>query len=222
MITRLPHWAFVAAGLLAVGAGIINVVGLLSFEHQFVTHLTGTTSLLGESLARGDIAGISRYAGLLAAFVMGCMLSGAIVRDSVLRLGRPYGVVLFVQSAALVGAAWLLESHHASGIYLLALCGGLQNAMVTTFSGSVIRTTHVSGMFTDLGIFLGHRLRGVPTDRRRLRLSLTVIGGFLAGGTVGALSFARWADFALLIPALGSASLAVAHEGVLLRRRRSR
>lgn len=220
MITRLPRWAFAAAGLLAFGAGVINVVGLLSFEHQVVTHLTGTTSLLGAAVARGDLAGMLRYAGLLLAFVAGCMLSGMIVRDSVLKVARPYGFVLFAQAAGLIAAALLLDAQHAAGLYLLALCSGLQNALVTTFSGAVIRTTHVSGMFTDLGIFLGHRLRGVAADARRLRLSLTVIGGFLAGGIAGALAFTRWSNFALLLPALGSASLAVAHEVVLLRRRR--
>ena len=42
--------------------------------------------------------------------------------------------------------------------------------MVSTYSGAVVRTTHLSGMFTDLGIFLGHFLRGLPVDMRRLRL----------------------------------------------------
>lgn len=220
MIRRLPGWAFAAAGLLAGGAGIINVVALLGFEHQAVTHLTGTTSLLGEALARADGAGALRFGGLVLAFVGGCVLSGAIVRDSVLQVGRPYGLVLLTQAVSLVAAALLLEARQGAGIYLLAVCAGLQNAMVTTFSGAAIRTTHVSGMFTDLGIYLGHRLRGVAADARRLRLSLTVIGGFLAGGITGALGFTRWSNFTLLIPAASSASLALAHEALQSRRRR--
>ncbi|HAI90280.1 MAG TPA: DUF1275 domain-containing protein, partial [Alcanivorax sp.] len=47
MLTRLPRWVEVGAFLLAFLAGSVNAVGLLGFSHQSVSHLTGTTSLLG-------------------------------------------------------------------------------------------------------------------------------------------------------------------------------
>ncbi|MEZ5485853.1 MAG: DUF1275 family protein, partial [Lysobacteraceae bacterium] len=53
MIDRLPTWVWSGAWLLAFVAGSVNVVGLLGFEHQAITHLTGNTSLLAESVARG-------------------------------------------------------------------------------------------------------------------------------------------------------------------------
>jgi len=79
---------------------------------------------------------------------------------------------------------------------------GLQNAMATTFSGAVVRTTHLSGMFTDLGIGLGHLLRGLPLQMRRLTLSGLIISGFLGGGIVGAWLFMHFRYDALLAPAL--------------------
>jgi uncharacterized membrane protein YoaK (UPF0700 family) len=109
----------------------------------------------------------------------------------------------------------------AAGIYVLAATCGLQNAMVTTFSGSVIRTTHVSGMFTDLGIYLGHKLRGIRADERRLRLSVLVISGFAGGGVVGAWAFARVGNYALLIPAATSFALALLHRAMLASRARA-
>ena len=51
MLTRLPRWVEVGAFLLAFLAGSVNAVGLLGFSHQSVSHLTGTTSLLGLALA---------------------------------------------------------------------------------------------------------------------------------------------------------------------------
>ena len=69
----------------------------------------------------------------------------------------------------------LLEHKSAYGMYATACACGLQNAMVSTYSEAVVRTTHVSGMFTDLGIFLGHALRGLPVDSRRLRLCLLFV-----------------------------------------------
>jgi uncharacterized membrane protein YoaK (UPF0700 family) len=218
VITKLPAWVFPAAWLLAFGAGVINVVGLLGIEHQFVTHLTGTTSQLGVALANADAPAVLRFSGLIGAFVAGCALSGFIVQDSTLRLGRHYGVALLVQALCLIVAAIWLQQGDGAAIYLLAGSCGLQNAMVTTFSGAVIRTTHVSGMFTDLGIFIGHKLRGIAPNTRRLRLSLCVICGFLIGGIAGALSYPHWASYALLIPAGCSAFLAGVHEYAQRRR----
>jgi uncharacterized membrane protein YoaK (UPF0700 family) len=57
-------------------------------------------------------------------------------------------------------------------------------------------------MFTDLGIGLGHLLRGLPLQLRRLTLSGLIISGFLAGGVIGAWLFVRWQYDALLVPAL--------------------
>ena len=72
--------------------------------------------------------------------------------------------------------------------------------MVSTYSGAVVRTTHLSGMFTDLGIFLGHAIRGLPVDWLRLRLCFLIISAFLCGGIAGALAFHRLGYAALFIP----------------------
>ena len=47
MTVHLPRWVWVGAISLACVGGMVNVVGYLGFEHQAVSHLTGTTSLLG-------------------------------------------------------------------------------------------------------------------------------------------------------------------------------
>ncbi len=88
MGVQLPRWVWVGAGLLACVAGMVNVVGYLSFEQQAVTHLTGTTTLLGEAVAKRDLHAISRLAGVALAFMAGAALSGMIVQDSTLKLGR--------------------------------------------------------------------------------------------------------------------------------------
>ena len=65
----------------------------------------------------------------------------------------------------------------------------------------MIRTTHLSGMLTDLGIGLGHALRGMPLQVRRLRLSALIVAGFLCGAAIGALLFRALEYRALLVPA---------------------
>lgn len=211
MITKLPRWVWTGAWILAFIAGIVNVVGLLGFEHQAITHLTGNTSLLAESIGNGDVKKLLHFGALIAAFVGGCALSGFILQGSVLRLGRRYGVVLLLVSLLLFASIPLLQQGRELGMYTAACACGLQNAMASTFSGSVVRTTHVSGMFTDLGIFLGHALRRMPVDAKRLRLSLLVISGFLCGGVAGTLLFQVMSYRALVLPATLTAIAALAY-----------
>ena len=208
---QLPRWVWVGAVTLACIAGMVNVVGYLGFEHQAVSHLTGTTSLLGAALAQGDWRAVVHLWGVLIAFCTGALLSGLIVQDATLRLGRRYGVVLALEAALLVAAVPLFERGSIWGALLAAMACGLQNAMATTYSGAVVRTTHLSGMFTDLGIGLGHLLRGMPLPMRRLTLSGLIISGFLGGGVLGAWFYRHWGYDALLAPALLTGSTGIGY-----------
>ena len=209
MITKFPRWVWPVAWGLAFVAGMVNVVGLLGFDHQAVTHLTGTTSLLGTALAAGHLTGATHYAAVIASFVAGAMLGGVLIGDDALHLGRRHGAAFAVETLLLCAAVPMLARQSLSGSYLAAAACGLQNAMSSAYSGGIVRTTHVSGMFTDLGIFLGHALRGVKVDRRRIRLCTVVITGFLAGGVAAGVLF-RWLDYGTLyLPTIATALAAL-------------
>jgi uncharacterized membrane protein YoaK (UPF0700 family) len=201
MGVQLPRWVWIGAGSLACIAGMVNVVGYLGFEHQAVTHLTGTTSLLGAAIAGGDLRATLHLLGVAVAFMTGAALSGIIIQDSTLRLGRRYGVTLTIESILLFAAVPLFKQQQIVGALLAAMACGLQNAMATTYSGAVVRTTHLSGMFTDLGIGLGHALRGMALPKRRLALSALIISGFFTGSVMGAWLFRRLGYDALIVPA---------------------
>lgn len=219
MGVQLPRWVWIGTAALACVAGIVNVVGFLGFQHQAITHLTGNTSLLGAALVAGDARATGHLAGSIVAFVAGAMLSGLIIQDSTLRLGRRYGVVLTLESLLLVAAVPLFQRHLAAGSLCAAMACGLQNAMATTYSGAVIRTSHLSGMFTDLGIMLGHALRGMPLARRRLGLCGLVIAFFFAGGLAGAWLFARFDYAALYLPAVLTGGTGLAYVAYRQRQR---
>jgi uncharacterized membrane protein YoaK (UPF0700 family) len=219
MITKLPRWVWTGAWALAFVAGMVNVIGLLGFDHQAITHLTGNSSMLAAALASADITGALHFTALIGAFVLGCAVSAFIIQDSTLQLGRRYGAALLLVSILLFVSVPLLTQASAYGMYTAACACGLQNAMVSTYSGAVVRTTHVSGMFTDLGIAVGHFLRGLPVDLRRISLCLTVITGFLSGGIAGTIGFRSLSYAALLIPATLTASVALAYGFYLWRRR---
>lgn len=220
MISRLPRWVLAGGWSLAFVAGIINVVGLLGFEHQAVTHLTGTTSMLAAALASNDFSAAGHFVTIIGSFLAGTVLSGFLIQDSTLQLGRRYGVALLLESALLCGAVPLLDRQNICGVYAAACACGLQNAMVSTYSGAAVRTTHISGMFTDLGIFLGHALRGLPMDARRLRLCYLIISGFLCGGVAGAGAFRHLGYTTLFIPGGLTAATALTYGLCAMRKRR--
>jgi uncharacterized membrane protein YoaK (UPF0700 family) len=201
MISKLPRWVWFGSAALALIAGAINAIGFLSFQHQGVTHLTGTTTLLGVAVAGGKGADASHLAAVILSFLLGCIASGAIIQDSTLRLGRRYGVALALESLLLFCAVPLLERTNSLGAYFASCACGLQNGMVSTYSGAVLRTTHVSGAFTDLGIFIGHFLRGMGVDWRRVRLCGMLISSFFFGAYVGSLGYGYLSYRTLYFPA---------------------
>lgn len=197
----LPKWVWIGGASLSTVAGLVNGVCYVGVSHQVVSHLTGPTSMLGASIASGDWAGVGFLWGVLIAFCAGAVLSGLIVQDSALRLGRRYGLVLLIESGLIMASIPLFQHSSAWGVWLAAMACGLQNAMATTYSGAILRTTHLTGMFTDLGIGLGHLLRGLPLPFRRLILSGLVISGFLLGSICGAWLFQALSYQALYVPA---------------------
>lgn len=209
MITKLPRWVEYGAFGLAFLAGSVNAVGLMGFSHQAVSHLTGTTTLLGASLAHGTWAVTLHLLLVILSFFLGAITSGIIFENSALRLGRRYSVALFVESGVLLLSMMFLDMHWLIGQYLASAACGLQNAMVSTYSGAVVRTTHVSGIVTDLGIMFGARMRGVPLVWRKVRMFLLLLSGFILGGTAGAALYAHIRFSALVMPALLAMILAV-------------
>ncbi|MFZ0501772.1 MAG: YoaK family protein [Steroidobacteraceae bacterium] len=188
--------------MLAFIAGLVNAAGYLGFRHESISNMTGNTSLLGIALAKADGRETAHWLLAIGAFVLGTMLSGMIVQQSTLKLGRRYGVALTLESLLLFTAIPFLDASDSMGLYLASIAMGLQNGMVSAYSGAIIRTTHVTGVFTDLGISLGHALRGLPVDTLRLRVCIVVATTFMLGGATGALLFEYMKEHALLIPAI--------------------
>ncbi len=201
MISKLPKWVWLGGVLLASNAGIINAVGFLSFQHQGVTHLTGITTQLGATVATGQALQALHLLGVIFSFLGGAILSGFLIQDSVLKLGRRYGVALLIESGLLFVSVHFLKQNQIWGAYLASCACGLQNGMVSTYSGAVLRTTHVSGFFTDMGVLLGQLIRGIKIDRRRFFLYSMLILGFFFGSILGADLFRFFSYETIYFPA---------------------
>lgn len=217
MISKLPRWIELGAFMLALLAGTVNAVGLLGFAHQSISHLSGTATLLGAQLAGASSASL-HLAAVLLSFLLGAALSGFLISSPSLKLGRHYDSLLFIEGACLLIAIYFLNQGSVLGHYFASAACGLQNALATTYSGAIIRTTHVTGIFTDLGIMLGATLRGERFDRRKALLLILIITGFVAGGVTGALLYAQLQFYALAAPAFICFALALLYHFYVIRK----
>jgi len=198
----LPKWIEIGALVLAVIAGFVNAIGLLSFEHQSVSHVSGTATLFGTSLFSASATSLLHLLGVLVSFLLGSAIAGLLLHGDALRLGKHYDTALLLESFLLFVALVLLNGGYFYGHFFASSACGLQNALATKYSGAVIRTTHLTGIFTDLGIMIGSSLRGEKLDTRNVKLFLIIIAGFIAGGAFGAFAFAEYQLYSLLFPVI--------------------
>jgi uncharacterized membrane protein YoaK (UPF0700 family) len=201
VVHRLPSWVEKGAFALAIVAGAVNAIALLGFNHQGVSHLSGIATLVGIEAANFNGSAALHLGVMLLSFALGAAASGVIVGGQPLVLGRRYALCLFGEALLFLGAMQLLIHGQPSGHFIAAAACGLQNAMTSTFSSSIVRTTHVTGIITDLGVALGLKLRGESIGPRRIVLYVTLIAGFTVGAALGALGFGQWGFHALLLSA---------------------
>ena len=170
MISKLPKWVELGAFILALVAGFVNAIGLLSFEHQSVSHLSGTVTLLGTSFLNASFRATIHLLGILLLFLFGSAIAVLLLHGSTLKLGRHYDTALCSGVSFAVSHPVTFISGLASwSIFSSAACG-LQNTLAKTYSGTVIRTTHATGIFRNLGFMLGGFMSGDALDTHKAKL----------------------------------------------------
>jgi uncharacterized membrane protein YoaK (UPF0700 family) len=138
---------------------MVNAAGLLAFS-VLTTNVTGHAGLLAQKLATGDLRAARMVALWLILFLAGAFFSGYCTGQTGRNKNASHVLPIIVEIIILLFAGTfgytfdhsILKTEYFAGSLLFAM--GMQNALVSTISGNVVRTTHLTGMFTDLGIEL--------------------------------------------------------------------
>lgn len=207
------HWF-----LLAFIAGSVNAGGFLG-AHRFVSHITGFATLFGSGAARGEW---SEAIGILSVpifFLMGVMVSAYLVDREVDRNRHPhYTLVMSLVCLCLLVAAFGGHFHlfgefgsepriGKDYFFLALLCAasGLQNAAISSASGNTVRTTHLTGVTTDLGTGLVRALSNPEICRKEMKAVVLRVGtivAFALGSVVASYFFFRFQYLGFLLPAV--------------------
>lgn len=197
------------ASLLCITAGFVNAAGFLAFA-VLTTNVTGHAALFAERIAFQDWKTARVIALWMFLFLAGAFVSSLIVSLVGRNQRFSYVIPILIEMVILFGVALigykydnsLPEKELFAGSLLFAM--GLQNALVSMVSGSVVRTTHLTGTFTDLGIELAQilqkRKEDIPLLKSRIKLRLAIICFFMCGALAGAYLFHYYGFYAFLMP----------------------
>lgn len=208
-------------------AGAINASGFF-IVGTYTSHVTGTVARVGDELAQGNRNTALEAALLVLTFFLGAVTATALVHRARRRHRARYSMALLCEAVTLLVITLLgiADPKSIPGLHFLTtalLCFGMgsQNALVTRMSGAVVRTTHLTGIVTDIGIevvslasWLRGETSGAPDARRAgelwrlsghpefagLRLHLGIFFSFLAGAVIGPILYLRWGYASMILP----------------------
>ncbi|PUE52172.1 YoaK family protein [Limnohabitans parvus] len=203
--------------VLSFVAGATNAGGFLAVG-RYTSHMTGIVSSVADDVVLGHLDLALAGLACLVAFLLGAMCTAIMVNWGLRQhLRSSYSLPLMLESVALLvfglfGAAIAAWSQVFLPVTVVLLCFimGLQNAVITKISKAEIRTTHITGLVTDIGIELGkwvylnrlHEPSPVRANRERLRIQTGLVMGFLLGGLLGAMGFKHW-GYVTTVPLAG-------------------
>jgi len=228
-LRHAPSWL-----MLCFAAGSINGIAFTACQ-RYVTHVTGTVTKLGLEIMRWSL--LLDFVLVLVCFIAGAMLSGLLIQGRAHRNERPYfSLPLWIASLATIGIAvaghfgWLGafggevdEPGDFVFLCVLSFAMGLQNAAVATSTGQLVRTTHLTGPATDLGVSLAELCfasgEALDSARRHAALRAGKIFAYATGAAVALPVAANYQFLSLILPAAVmsvATALSIAHKEVQL------
>ncbi|MDN4165872.1 YoaK family protein [Cytophagales bacterium LB-30] len=197
------------ASLLSFVAGFVNVVGYLSIQ-RLTSNVTGHFAFFVD-----DILQLKWFDGFIfflyiLFFFLGALVASTLIEFIHQRSKRTvYLIPVLLESSLLLAVAlsgvFLYQTYPNAIALALLFAMGLQNSLVTKISNALVRTTHLTGLFTDLGIEVSQLFFYTATEQKKklkgsIRLRLQIILFFFIGGIVGGLLYQKGSFYSLLLP----------------------
>jgi len=198
------------ASLLSFVAGIVNTTGFFSVK-ELTTNVTGHFAFFMDEVFKLNFGQSFIFFLYIFFFFLGSFVSNFLIEIIARKNERfMYIYPTLIESLILfvIGfyGNYLIQNNPNLIAFSLLFAMGLQNSFVTTISKQIVRTTHLTGLFTDLGIELSQLFFYKNIDQKstlisHIRLKLTIISFFFMGGIFGGFSYAKIGIYTLIIAA---------------------
>lgn len=225
--TPMPKHSSTAPSHLVVGAALAMAAGAvdstaLAAAGRFASHMSGTTTFAIRASTHGQSSVLWIGAATIVSFVAGAAISGLSLaahedHASPTRIRWMLGIEMLLIGSACFWSTWVAHAQLAGGapktnlvsaicLFFLAAAMGLQNNLSQRAMSPGSRTTHVTGILTDLGSGLGGLLRGAFTGQQkhlhalRARQAFALFASFAVGGVLAAVFYDRLELRVLLLP----------------------
>ena len=212
--TTTTQSAHIKLGLvLALNAGFVNgccLSGLACAQAASVAAVTASWTNAALALASGNMSQFQWFAQLIVSFLVGSAISGYILSDPDQLPTAPLGI-----GALLLFAAALRQSAPL-GLSLCCMANGLQNSVTSSLTHNLCRTSHFSGVTSDIGTYVGQMLRGNRQNARKCRIFVGLTTCFATGGGLAYWVARRWGSVSLVLSAaLYAGIVALNQRGVI-------
>ncbi len=198
------------ASLLSFVAGIVNLVGFLAVQ-RLTTNVTGHFAFFVDEIFKRNFWQGFIYFLYIFFFFLGSFVSNLIVEilsksnDRLIYIIPTIIESLILFCIAIFGQYLIPQNPNILACSLL-FAMGLQNSLVTSISKATVRTTHLTGLFTDLGIELSQLFFFKQKGQKHklyssIKLRLTIIIYFFLGGFLGGILFSTLKLYVLAIAA---------------------
>jgi uncharacterized membrane protein YoaK (UPF0700 family) len=217
---------FRLASFLSFAAGLVNICGVLALG-VLTTNVTGHFAYFAQAVSQKDLYGLN-FLFYILCFLAGSFVSGLLTESAIVKsVHGPHKTAMFLEITLLTVLGLLGDfalQHRVNAVWLastMLFAMGLQNALVTVISNASVRTTHLTGLFTDLGIELSQLFYYKKTEeqiplKRSIGLRLGIIAFFFLGGIVGDLLFS-FLRFKILLIAVVTLVLALRYDNMRIR-----
>jgi uncharacterized membrane protein YoaK (UPF0700 family) len=201
------------ATLLSFIAGMVNICGVFSVR-TLTTNVTGHFAFFAEEMVLKNYTLAFIFIVYVLCFLFGSFLSGLLTELTARRTNLSPALLPMVVEISILVLVWLYSYFYGTAgnnvhviVSALLFAMGVQNSLVTQVSKSIVRTTHLTGLFTDLGIELAQLIfYRAPSEIKKLKQSIylrtAIILFFFIGCIVGGFLFTYFELKTLLIASL--------------------
>lgn len=197
----------------ALVAGMTNVAGALAC-FSFTANITGHAATFAKHVASNNWFELGIVLFWLFMFFAGAFIANFLIKTFEYKGAyKAHALPLIIEIFLMIFiAVYGISNSDETELYTETLAAsllfamGLQNSTVSTITGGSVKTSHLTGLFTDFGSevseWLHPKIERTQVLKNKLRLRVAILFNYILGGIAGGVLFAQFSFYAFFAVAI--------------------